>query len=131
MWWKIQQLGEGCRSLRNGAKNKNLMGQITLWGCSELGLGSIEDHRLLAVTEDAPLEVPLHGAGEDDALEIAAFGDQFLDLVAVRHAGDVLPDDGAVIENHRHVGAGCADQFHSPLDRGVIRARSDEGGKER
>ena len=72
---------------------------------------SVEDHGFAAVAEDAVREMPLHGAGQGDALEVAALGEQVLDVVAVGDAGDVLLDDGAVVQDFGDVVAGGADEL--------------------
>lgn len=43
----------------------------------------IEDHRLVAVAEDAAVEMPADGAGEHHALKVAAAGYEILHLIAV------------------------------------------------
>ena len=89
---------------------------------------SVEDHGFVAVAEDAVLKMPTDGAGKNDALEIAAAGDEVFDLVAMRDAGDVLFDDGAVVEFRSDVVACGANEFNSAGVGGVIGAGSDEGG---
>ena len=43
------------------------------------GGGLVEDDGFVAVDEDAVAEVEVDGAGENDALEVAAFADQIYD----------------------------------------------------
>ena len=73
------------------------------------------------------VEVPADGAGEDDAFEVAAAGDEVFDLVAVADAGDVLLNDGAVVEEVGDVVAGGADELDSAGVCGVVGAGADEG----
>src|ERR1700733_14660069 len=91
----------------------------------------VEDNSLVAVAENPPVQVPAHGAGEYDALQIAAAGDEVFDLVAVRDAGHLLLDDGAVIEQVGDVMAGGADQLDAARMGCVIRPGSGEGGQKR
>ena len=60
------------------------------WGTAA---ASGEDDGAVLVGEDAVLEVPVDGAGEDDLFEVAAQADQVGDALAVRDALDVLFDD--------------------------------------
>src|SRR5215210_6431117 len=55
----------------------------------------LEDHRAVAVHEDAVLEVPPHGAGEDAAFDLATEAHEVVHRVAVGDVGDVLVDYGA------------------------------------
>ena len=70
-----------------------------------------EDHGFIAVKKNAIFDVPAHGAGEHDLLEVAAFADKIVDGVAVRDADYVLLNDGAVVKDFSDVVAGGADQF--------------------
>ena len=70
---------------------------------------SVEYDGLVAVAEDAAVEMPANGAGEDDALEIASACDQIVYLVTVRDAGYILLDDGAVVKHFGDVMAGGPD----------------------
>ena len=77
------------------------------------------------------VEVPLHGAREHHALEVAALLDERGELVVLRDAGDVLLDDGAFVEGLGDVVAGGADEFDAAREGGVVGARAGEGGQER
>ncbi len=88
----------------------------------------VEDHRLVIVHEHAILEVPAHGAGEDDALELAAEADEVGARVAVGHAQHVLLDDGARIQISRGVVRRRPDDLDSPLLRLPVRIGAREGG---
>ena len=77
------------------------------------------------------VQVPLHGAREDHALQIAALLDEAWKLVVLRDARDVLLDDGAFVQLLGDVMAGCADQFDAALEGRVVRARAGEGGQKR
>ncbi len=90
-----------------------------------------EDDRLVRVGEDAIAEVPADGAGEDKALEIAAFLDQVGELVVLGDTGDVLLDDGAFVEDFGDVMAGGADQLDPACEGGVVGACSCEGRQKR
>src|SRR5690606_2955103 len=76
------------------------------------GPGSAEDHGPVAVQEDAVLAVPADGAGEGQALDVAAHGHQLLRAVAVVDAGDLLFDDRPLVEVGGDVVGGGADQLH-------------------
>src|SRR5438445_439013 len=80
----------------------------------------VEDHSLVAVAKNAALQVPAHGAGEHDALEIAAARDQIVHLIAVGDARHILLDDGAVVEHLGDVMAGGADELDAAAMRRVI-----------
>ena len=89
----------------------------------------VEDYGLVAIAEDAVLEVPADGAGKDDALKVASAGDEIFDLVAMRDAGDILLDDGPVVEHGGDVMAGGADELDSASVGRVIGASTDERGQ--
>ena len=86
--------------------------------------GLVEDHSLVAVAENAAVEVPAHGAGEDHALQVAAPGDEIFHLVAVGDARHVLLDDGAVVEHLGDVVAGGADELDAARVGRMIRPRA-------
>ena len=65
-------------------------------------------------------EVPLHGAREDHALQVAALLDERGKLVVLRDAGDVLLDDGAFVEGFGDVMAGCADELDAAFEGRVV-----------
>jgi hypothetical protein len=88
-----------------------------------------EDDGLIRVGEDAVAEVPAHGAGENQAFEVAALLNQVGELVVLRDAGDVLLDDGAFVEDFGDVMAGGADQLDSACKGSVVGAGSGEGGE--
>jgi hypothetical protein len=70
------------------------------------------------------LEVPAHGAGEDDAFKVASARDEVFDLVAMGDAGYILLDDRSVIEEAGDVVACRADKFDAargPRDRAARR----------
>jgi hypothetical protein len=89
----------------------------------------VEDDRLVSIAQNAAIEVPADGAGKDDALEVAAAGDEVFHLVAVRDACHVLLDDGAVVEHFGDVVAGGADQLDAARVGSMVGPRSGEGGK--
>ena len=74
-----------------------------------------EDHGLIAVKKDAVFHVPADGARKDDFFEIAAFADEVFDGIAVRHADNVLLDDGAVVQALAYVVGGGADELHAAV----------------
>ena len=73
------------------------------------------------------LQVPAESAGENNALKIAALGDQVFHLVAMGDPGYVLLDDGAVIESLGDVMAGGSDELDAPGVGCVVRPSPDEG----
>ena len=77
------------------------------------------------------VEVPLHGAREHHALQVAALLDERGELVVLRDAGDVLLDDGAFVEGFGDVVAGGADELDAAREGRVVGARAGEGGQER
>src|ERR1039457_7324003 len=72
-----------------------------------------EDDGLVGVGEDAVVEVPLDGAREHHALQVAALLDERGKLVVLRDAGDVLLDDGALVEGFGDVVAGGAAELYA------------------
>src|SRR5437867_2681796 len=86
--------------------------------------GSVEHDGLVAVHENAMVDVPAHRAGQDHLLQIATLLQQVVDLVAVRDADDVLFDDRPIIECLRDVVTGGPDELHPSLVRPVIRPRA-------
>src|ERR1700690_1263326 len=105
-----------------GSQIRNLRGALSVL---------VEDHGFVAVAEDAAVDVPSDGAGENHPLPIAATGYEVFNLVAVADAGGVLLDDRAVIEDLGDVVAGGADQLDSACVGGVIGPRSGERRQER
>ena len=91
----------------------------------------VEDHCLVAVAEDAVLKVPAQCAGEHDAFQIATARDEVFYLVAMRDAGYILLDDGAVVEDAGDVMAGRADELDAARVSCVIGPRSNERGQKR
>src|SRR5581483_8649461 len=90
-----------------------------------------EDNRFIAVHKNAIFDVRSDRAGENNFLEIAAFTDQVLDSVAMRHADDILFNDGPVIENFGDIVARGADQLHATLKCLVVRTGAHECREER
>src|SRR5438034_3409286 len=82
----------------------------------------LEDDRSVLVNEDSVLEVPGHGAGEHDTLDVAADPLELVHAVAVRHACDVLFDDRACVELLGDVVRGGSDDLHPPVARAAVRA---------
>ena len=77
------------------------------------------------------LKVPADGAGKDDALQIAAAGDEVFDLIAMRNASDILLDDGTIIEDTGDVVAGGADELDATRMGCVVWPRTDERRQKR
>ena len=75
--------------------------------------------------------MPADGAREHEALEIASAGNKIVNLIAVRDAGHVLLDDGAVVEDLGDVVAGGADEFDAARVSCVVGFGSGEGGQKR
>ncbi len=73
----------------------------------------------------------LHGAREDDLLQVAALGHQVLHRVLVRDAHHVLLYDGTRVQLVGHVVARSADDLHATLVGGMVRLGPDEGRQER
>src|SRR5579872_5606371 len=100
--------------------------------CAEQGTrGSSQpskDPGLIAIEQNAVLDVPADRSGKNHFLEVTAFADKVFHRIAMRHADDVLFDDGAVVQNFGYVVAGSADQFHAPFEGLVVRAGADESG---
>ena len=65
-------------------------------------------------------QVPLHGAREDQALQVAALLDERRKLVVLRDAGDILLDDGAFVEGFGDIVAGGADELDAGNEGGVV-----------
>ena len=91
---------------------------------------SVEDHRFVAVDEDAVVEVPADGLGADGFFEVAAAADDVLDVVTVGNAGDVLGDDGAFVEVGGGVMGGGTDELDAAGVGLVVGAATGEGGEE-
>src|SRR3954447_6680220 len=94
-------------------------------------LTSAEDDCPGAVGHDAVFEVPLDGAREHEALDVAADPHEICTGVAVTPAGDILLDDRPLVELCRDVVRRRADHLDPSLERPVVGARACEGGKER
>ena len=76
------------------------------------------------------VEVVADGAGEDEALEVAADADQVLERVAVADPLYVLLDDRAGVELLGRVVGGGADQLHAAVVRAPVRIGAGEGREE-
>lgn len=90
---------------------------------------SVEYDCLIPVNEHPILNVPPHGPGQHDFLEIATFAYEILDAVAMGAANNVLLDDGALIEFVRHVVGGDANNLHAPFMGLVIGFAANERRK--
>ena len=71
-----------------------------------------EDDGPVAVQQDPVLDVPAHGAGQGDALDVAPDARQLGDAVGVVDARDLLLDDRSLVEPLGDVVGGGADQLH-------------------
>ena len=69
-------------------------------------------------------------AGEDHALEVAAFADQVVNIVAMGDARHVLIDDGPLIELRGGVVHSRADELHSAFVGLVVRLLTHERRQE-
>ena len=87
----------------------------------------LEDHGAVAVNQDAILQVPADGVGEDAPLDLPAEADQVLYGVAVGDVGNVLVDYRAGVELLRYVVGGRPDRLHSPLMGPAVGVRAGEG----
>src|SRR3712207_5480324 len=87
----------------------------------------LEDHGAVAVDQDAVLQVPADGAGEDAPLDLAAQAGQVLHGVAVGDVGNVLVDYRAGVELLRYVVDGRPDRLHPPLVGPAVGVRAGEG----
>ena len=85
----------------------------------------------MPVDEHAVFEVPAHGLGEHGFFKIAAFTDQIVDVVPVRHPGDVLLDDRTIVEDRRRIVRGRPDQFHAARRRLMIGLAAGKRGQKR
>ena len=93
--------------------------------------GSVaEDDGAGAVNEDAVFDVVADSAGEGEALAVAAETDEVFGFVIVLHAGNLLLDDGPLVEVFGGVVAGGADEFHSALEGPAVGVGADKGGEE-
>src|SRR6187402_1798142 len=107
------------------------------WGAMMISLprwidtGSGEDDGLPAVSDDAVLRMPQHGARQHLALDIGSATLQVGGGVGVGRAGDVLLDDRPLVQVLGHVVGRRADQLHTALLGLLIRRCSDEGRQER
>jgi len=88
-----------------------------------------DDGFSVAVEQDAVVDVPSDGPGEDDFFEVASLLDEVFDRIPVGDADDVLLDDGAVVEYLGNVVAGGTDEFDAALERLVIGFGTHEGGQ--
>lgn len=75
----------------------------------------VENHGLGTIQENPPLTPPLHGGGEDLALDIAALVDELLRGQVVVDAGDALLDDGPLVEVGGDEVRGGADDLDAAL----------------
>src|SRR5947209_18557317 len=91
----------------------------------------VEDHSLILVKQDAVLDVPADGAGEDYFFQVAAFLQKIVECIAVRDANDVLLNDGTVIEDFGDGMAGGSDELYAALKCLVIRLSAHECGQKR
>src|SRR5471030_67711 len=91
----------------------------------------VEYHRLIAVTENPMLQMPLNGPRQHDPLQVPALLDQILHLIPVRNARHILLDDRPIVQCLRNVVAGGTNQFDSPVKCRVIRPGAHKGRQER
>ena len=91
---------------------------------------SIEDHGLVAVAEDASVEMPFDCSGKHEALQISALRNQILHLISMGDASDILFDDRPIVQHFCHVVARSANQLYASRMRGMVGPRSHEGGQE-
>lgn len=90
----------------------------------------LKNYGSLAVDQYPVLEVGGDGAGEDDALDVAADTDQVGDLVGVADPDHVLVDDRAGVELGGHVVGGRADQLDAALVGASVGVGADERRQE-
>src|SRR5919106_5672729 len=90
-----------------------------------------ENHRAIAVEEDAVLDVPAHGAGEGHALHVAPDARELGDAMGVVDAGDLLLDDRPFVEVLGDVVGGGTDELHTAGVGLRVGAGTLEGGQER
>ena len=76
-------------------------------------------------------QVPSDGARKNDFFEVAAFLHEVLEGIAVGDSDNVLLDDGAVVQDFRHVMGGRAEQLDAALERLVVRLGADKRGQKR
>src|SRR5690606_34000712 len=91
---------------------------------------SREDDSLVAVDQDAILDVPDHGPSQHGTLDLATDTAEVGGGVAVVDALDILFDDRAGIEHIGDVVGGGADQLDAPGACLRIWVRADEGRQE-
>lgn len=90
----------------------------------------IKDHSLIAIQEDAMLEVPTYRSRQHDFFEVAPFLNQVAQRIAVRDSDDILFDDGTVIEHRRYVVPCRAQQLDAAVKCLVMRFCAYKCGKE-
>ena len=73
--------------------------------------------------------MPAYGAREDDAFDVSAQTAQFVGVVAVVDAHDVLFDDRAGVEVLGHIVRSRADQLDAAVVGGLIRIGAYERGQ--
>ena len=73
--------------------------------------------------------MPAHGAGKNNAFQVAAFSDQIVEPVAMRNADHILLNNGPLIEYLSHVVAGGADKFYPALEGRMVGPGADKGGQ--
>jgi hypothetical protein len=93
--------------------------------------GLLKDYGLVPIQEDAVFHVPTNGARQNNFFNVPAFLDEIVDGVAMVDAGDILVDDGTIVEHLSHVVRSGADQLDAPLERLVVGLRAHERGQER
>jgi len=78
--------------------------------CGERVLRALDEyHRLVLVNQDAVFQVPAHGPGEHDLLQVAALAHHVLNRIAIGNAHQVLLDDRTLIQTRGDIVAGGAE----------------------
>ena len=90
----------------------------------------VKHNRFIPADENLVLEMKSDRVSKNLPLHVSAFALQVSDAVAVTDAGDLLLDDGAVIELLGDVVSGGSDDLHTSGSGLLVRIGAGEGGQE-
>ena len=89
---------------------------------------SVEDDSAVLVGQQAMVQVPIDGAGENDFFEISPEADESVHALPMRDPDDVLFDDGALVELFGDVVGGGTDDFDAAVVGGLVGSCAGKGG---
>ena len=88
-------------------------------------------YTLIPINDDPILQMALHGGHQHVLLQRSTLPDQGFDVIAMRHAHDILLDDRTLIQIHRGVVRCSANELNATFMSSVIRHLSHKSWQER